>query len=374
MLSNLEIKNFRAFSHLVIQRLGRVNLVVGKNNVGKTTLLEALRLYGSIWPRSTVSSILQERNELAVSPEGKPLLMLRTLFHGRGAEKGDEIVIHQSQDAECRSGFRATARFEAEPQGLLKKREHLYLHSAATISLDVKWPGRSFTLYADGNAAYEMASTSPKVPDFWPDPPCLRSAGAQTVTESIIAEWWDPLSLTDAERRVLESLQVIAPIRGISFVGDARGAGRTARARVEGIREPVSLASLGDGVVRLFQIAIALEYAAFRGGNVMQADATVENVFPLLLIDEVEVGIHHTLHAQLWRVIFHASRLLDVQVVATTHSLDCLRGFAAALAESEENDGLVIRLEKVEGEEQTGAVIIDREDLPIVVRDSIEVR
>ena len=47
MLSSLEIKNFRTFSHLVIQRLGRVNLIVGKNNVGKTTLLEALRIYGS---------------------------------------------------------------------------------------------------------------------------------------------------------------------------------------------------------------------------------------------------------------------------------------------------------------------------------------
>ncbi len=45
ILSSLEIRNFRAFHDLKIERLGRVNLIVGKNNVGKTSLLEALQLY-----------------------------------------------------------------------------------------------------------------------------------------------------------------------------------------------------------------------------------------------------------------------------------------------------------------------------------------
>ena len=47
MLTSLEIKNFRTFAHLRIERLGQVNLILGKNNVGKTTLLEALQVYAS---------------------------------------------------------------------------------------------------------------------------------------------------------------------------------------------------------------------------------------------------------------------------------------------------------------------------------------
>ena len=47
ILDSLEIHNFRRFRHLRIERLGRVNLIVGKNNVGKTSLLEALRFYAS---------------------------------------------------------------------------------------------------------------------------------------------------------------------------------------------------------------------------------------------------------------------------------------------------------------------------------------
>ena len=45
ILPSLEIQNFRAFEHLRIERLGRVNLITGKNNVGKTSLLEAVQSF-----------------------------------------------------------------------------------------------------------------------------------------------------------------------------------------------------------------------------------------------------------------------------------------------------------------------------------------
>lgn len=64
MLGSLRIKGFRAFSDLTIERLGRVTLVVGRNNVGKTTLLEAVHLHastGSALPAAR--RILARRNE-----------------------------------------------------------------------------------------------------------------------------------------------------------------------------------------------------------------------------------------------------------------------------------------------------------------------
>lgn len=42
MLDSLHIKNFRCFEDLTIEPLGRINLIVGKNNTGKSTLLEAM--------------------------------------------------------------------------------------------------------------------------------------------------------------------------------------------------------------------------------------------------------------------------------------------------------------------------------------------
>lgn len=43
-LSSFEVHGFRGFSDLQIERLGRVNLIVGKNNVGKSSLLEAIQI------------------------------------------------------------------------------------------------------------------------------------------------------------------------------------------------------------------------------------------------------------------------------------------------------------------------------------------
>lgn len=371
MLTSLEIKNFRTFSHLYVERLGRVNLIVGKNNVGKTTLLEALRLYGSIWPPDTVGSILDERNEVGRRPDGQRVVLLHSLFHGRDPRKDDVIVIGEVGAGE--SAFRATADFEIEPgeqAGESMTAGHL---SVGESRVRMESGPFRFYLYANGRWAYQIPGRW-KEPEPPFDPPCLRSVGLRHATEDTIAAWWDALSLTDAEDQVLDSLQLIAPIRGIRFVGDPRSDGkRIAVAGIEGLDERVAIATLGDGLVRLFQLAVAFEYTAAYVKNASEAEGR-PNVLPALLIDEVESGIHHTLHADLWRFIFRTAQRLDVQVFATSHSWDCMKGFTEAVGEDERNNGLAIRLETVKGEKQTGAVIIDRDDLPIVIRDSIEVR
>ena len=62
-LDSLRIRGFRAFDDLRLPRLGRVNLFVGKNNVGKSSILEALWLYASQGAPSTIWEILEARDE-----------------------------------------------------------------------------------------------------------------------------------------------------------------------------------------------------------------------------------------------------------------------------------------------------------------------
>jgi AAA15 family ATPase/GTPase len=45
MYTSFEAKNFRGFEDLAISELGRVNLIAGVNNIGKTALLEALFIH-----------------------------------------------------------------------------------------------------------------------------------------------------------------------------------------------------------------------------------------------------------------------------------------------------------------------------------------
>ena len=86
ILNSLEIRGFRAFEHLQIERLGRVNLIVGKNNVGKSSLLEALQLYarGDSSP-TFIWEILRGRKEIRQPflNVGDMLSALKYLFYGR---------------------------------------------------------------------------------------------------------------------------------------------------------------------------------------------------------------------------------------------------------------------------------------------------
>ncbi|MBL7827141.1 MAG: AAA family ATPase, partial [Saprospiraceae bacterium] len=64
MINELKITNFRLFERLEIKDLKRVNLFSGKNNSGKTALLEALRIMAAGEDLSVMRYILQQRGEL----------------------------------------------------------------------------------------------------------------------------------------------------------------------------------------------------------------------------------------------------------------------------------------------------------------------
>ena len=144
------------------------------------------------------------------------------------------------------------------------------------------------------------------------------------------------------------------------MVGD--NASRTVRdvrrviVRLERHDRPVPLKSLGDGAVRLFGVALAL--ANSRGG--------------FLLIDEAENGIHHTVQHDLWKMILRTAHTNDVQVLATTHSWDCVRGFAYAVSEYKDAAGVLIRLDR--DDRGLRAVEYSEEDLKIAADQGIEVR
>jgi hypothetical protein len=98
VLKSFEIEGFRTFEHLHIGRLARVNLVVGRNNVGKTMLLEALRVYVDGAHFASIARILLARNEVAAltapSRRGSEAeLRIEALFHGRPAQLRTENKI-----------------------------------------------------------------------------------------------------------------------------------------------------------------------------------------------------------------------------------------------------------------------------------------
>ena len=97
VLSDLQITSFRGIDNLEIPRLGRVTLLAGQNGVGKTTVLEAIRVYAARGRPAVLNGLLEQRDELAPSrdEDNDPVVApdYTALFHGRLADGKAEISI-----------------------------------------------------------------------------------------------------------------------------------------------------------------------------------------------------------------------------------------------------------------------------------------
>ena len=106
-LPDLYIEGFRGIDKLSIPRLGRVTLLAGKNSVGKTTVLDATRVYAARGRSSALRELLEGRDEFSqdVDEDGDTVIMpdLSALFHGWNISKDSCVKIGPSnKDAQLR--------------------------------------------------------------------------------------------------------------------------------------------------------------------------------------------------------------------------------------------------------------------------------
>lgn len=96
-LPDLSITNFRGIDLLSIKRLGRVTLLGGRNGVGKTTVLEAVRTYAARGSLSTLHDLLNTREEFVagLDEDHDPVVSpdYGALFHGRTATRERPVAI-----------------------------------------------------------------------------------------------------------------------------------------------------------------------------------------------------------------------------------------------------------------------------------------
>lgn len=327
-LNSLEIRGYRCFDHLTVKTLGRINLVVGKNNVGKTAFLEALWIYSAAGGDRTLFEINYNRGENLVSPD-----LIET------KEDGSSWAL--------KNLFRN--RPEPSQQGSGKQQ---------SVSLDIGEIGseikKTHLEFTQMGASPPYTYAGSKYRDNVINSYFVRFGGLR---QSQVQGLWNKIELTPLEDAVIETVKIISEdLISIRLFEDKNETSvKTPFARTKLQPVPVELRSLGEGVNRLFEIALAI--------------ANCEN--GILLIDEIESGIHYSVLPNLWKVIFEISKKLNVQVFATTHSKDCVEAFTEAAAESPE-DGMLIRLER-QGEKIV-ARTFEEEILIDAVNYEVEVR
>ncbi len=364
-LENLQIHNFRGFQALQIEKLGRVNLIVGRNSVGKSSVLEALSLYANRGSLKVIQQILTSRGEYKSSlisndnGDSSDALYssIKHLFYGRKDRNGtaQEIIIGPSNNpAQTLSLKLDWFTVEEDETGLRKLQqiaEDAYdLYGNPIPGLLVQ-NGSQRTLFRLDRAA------SPNQERIGSEKVSNILVPANSLDQNEIDRLWANIALTPLENEVTKALQIVsAQVERVNVVADPNRLSRSSTiVKMLNQETPVPLRSLGDGMNRVLGITLALVNA--KEG--------------FLLVDEIENGIHYTVLYGLWKLILELARRLDVQVFATTHSDDCIRAFQKASSESEE-EGLLIRLENRDN--KVRAVLVDEKALEIVVDRDIEVR
>ena len=388
MLPSLIIKNFRSLQNLRIDSLERVNLITGKNNTGKSSLLEAISVYAKRGDFSWIYRLLDERGETYKLKKSTRqfvesgqfardnLSVFSSLFTDRKISFEPENAVfigslentlfgHKESSAAYVS-FRFVKYFEEPsktenieilPARMIRK---ILEESEADENLDfqigVELRNDRFSWIYSLNNGFGLRQPGFKNISNLDNIQYIRPREIDGGSNSSL---WDGITLTEKEKYVIDALKIIEPlVERIAFVSDEHSSGiRTSVVKLKNYADPIPLKSMGDGINRILSIVLAL----------------VNSDQGFLLIDELENGLHHSVQEQLWKIIFQLSKQLNVQVFATTHSNDCIRGFENVLNEEGNTiEGKLIRLENKNG--QIRQVEFDAEELKTATEHAIEIR
>ena len=353
-LPDLYIEGYRGIDELKIPRLGRVTLLAGENSIGKTTVLDAVRVYAARGNAATLSDMLRSREEVVASidEDGDTVSVTNAaaLFYGRIPSEGTRVSIVSEGSGTLT--LTTTLVTDASPLGdvarfspyvldgvwyalkaTIRKSEWVvpWLFSDEGISMP-RTPFRPRPLFADR----KRAPRRPIGAEEPSSPVKCEVLGPGLPNNVMLARLWDNAVNEGEDDFAKDSLEMIFgdAVESVYMIGDARDprSGRRAVVRTASIGFPpvAPLKSLGDGALRLYSVALAL----------------VNSKNGFLLIDEAENGLHYSIQRDFWRMVLQTAQANSVQVIATTHSADCIRGFAEAANANPEISSAYYRMER----------------------------
>ena len=332
MYTSFTIENFRLFDQLTVEPLARVNLIAGQNNAGKTALLEAISLHSTPNEPRIAWGISTERG----LPGTEPGEFFSDLFYKYRTE--EHIKLKAMGDWDCAPRILTVRRQPRAASSVPLVSTAREVRQTALMIFDSEFRDELVFEYQDENDKQADARIwiQPDSTSAVTGPGALQwdisDSGVQ-FTRSLILTTLGRLDdrqlaaafgqavleghLPTVEKivRVLEprliSLSAVPNRLGTSLIYADTGMGRMA---------PVAL--MGEGVKRLLTLVLAFLHA--RG--------------TVILIDEIENGLHYSVLEEVWQWLIWLSREFNVQVFATTHSYECIVAANNAFTELESDE------------------------------------
>lgn len=349
MLERLHIRNYRVFNDLKIDQLSRINLIAGKNNSGKTSLLEAIFLLaGGGNPQLAVNTnVIRGVPDAGVPQQGLETFW-KQLFSALDMSLFIEIVGYYTSHGQL------TLKINTEQPSITE------------LPLD-RTGGSSVTDLSDGHSLIFQYSDSTGTPvkrhirlmgpalnvDQPVTPPPFNATILSSRTGNIQE---DAVRLGRLRQQkqghlLLEALQVIEP--KLQSIEDNSALGMPMIWGDSGLPELIPLSAMGEGMSRIARLVLGI--ASAMGG--------------VVLVDEIENGLHHSILSKVWKVVDTAAKQFNTQIFATTHSFECAEAAHEALG----SDGFRLHRLEVSGTENR-CVTYEPEAIAATLKHDLEFR
>lgn len=366
MIQSFYIHNFKNFEELILPQLKRVNLIVGKNNVGKSTLLEAMAVYLSEGDEFCLKDILQARGEeLPYSRQidsTQELVKdrLLSLFHDWKEDYSKDYCIKLAEQKDNPVTINQVYIADYRNDGITDGKTLYVYHQEDIDAADGKLTittGGLLSQKANGGGAniirYDHALPFASKPFKKIPYQMVHTVDFNSYSNATL---YDKISLSPLEDYIVKALNIINEnIDRITFVTEElRERYRVPVVSLKNSGKRVRLSSMGDGLNRVLTIILSL----------------LNSKDGVLLLDEFETGLHYSVQKQLWEIIFMLAEELNIQVFVTSHSSDCLKTFSKT---NTKEQGMLIRLEQRKSG-ITPVCYTDNKDIAFASENSIELR
>lgn len=361
MYQSFSIENFRLIQQLTLEKLQRVNLIAGKNGSGKTSLLEAFFLHSGAYNPTLVINLHNFRGRENIKIE------LRK-------SAGETLWTNIFRDYNVRLPIVMDAAYDTGTKRTVQLKDlHTYEELKAsgesimpgtvsdTPSVATSDTAQILELFSEENGKTEkyrliLDTTGMKVNPPVPQPPypCFFLGAFHRTSQKEDIHLFGRIEKIGKVEFIIKSLRIVEPrMKRLSTI--VEGEEPLLYGGV-GTDRLIPIADMGGGITRLLQLLLRI-------ANASQG---------VVLIDEIENGFHYSILPDVFRVISEASKLFNVQIIATTHSHEAIN-VAHNVFSAEE--GYPFRLFRLEYENGNNHVVsYDKDVLTAALQSGLEVR
>lgn len=364
MFKSFEVERFRGLTRCQVNDMRRVTLLTGRNNAGKTALLEAMFIHtGRQNPNLVmVTNAIRGVAKVEINGSDNSDAPWQSIFSSYDDTQSIRLIgdiARKSGHSDQTTVIISTVRGGAETSGLNPELRRYNLQDVGEGPTRILKVEVTVGRRTKSTRHFLILGNKKRIVTPPPSPVDIESrfiSAYQRDSAEVLASQFSRFQAEGKVDLLVEALKAMEPRLQeltLMYVAEPMLHGNIGLKS----RRFIPLAMMGDGLNRVAALVLAI--GSTRDG--------------VVLVDDIDTGLHHSVMESFWATIFRAAELFNVQVVATTHSDECAKAaLESSLKSNNPNDMCLVRLER--REDGVAAFTYSASELKVAFEADLEVR